>query len=400
MSSISSRSLSLFAVLLLTAASAAWAEKKPAEPVRYPPTYYAPQLLPSIGDAAEKIQFLAPHISYGSFAGASRANVDHNGVQMFFSASGVVQSTQYFWSWTGGYNAPVSTPYQYNATFSILYSQVNSLRYADGNAYICLTNNNCEVLSTPDIPQDHMLMDALLTLIVASGNTDVAVIDMAWDSPPQKELKKLKLSDARQIKFVDANTPGDQAGIRPGDILTAMEGVPYHQNIYGEMAAKCLKTHPEGCTVHIDAFRDGAPIKFEVQVKPAFTPEQAQKLAANAAALAAQANGAPQAAPAAPAAAPAPASGVKLGIRARNLNDDDARTAKLPDTHGVFVDAVDKGGLADTMKMQPGDVIIEIGGTKVTGLDDFKKLLQSGSVTTITVWRAGAAVKLQVPESL
>ena len=278
MSSISSRSLSLLVVLLLTAASAASAEKKPAGPQPHPPTYYVPQLLPSVNEAAEKLQFLAPQISYGSYKGTDRINVDHTGVQMFFSESGSTVHNQYFWTWNGGYNAPVTTNYHYNATFSFLYSQLSSLRYADGFVYVCKTNNDCDMLATPDIPQDHMLMDALLTLAVAAGNNTIVVADMAWDTPSAHELKKLKLSDARQVKFVDANTPGAAAGIQPGDILAGMDGVPYHQNIYGEMAAKCLKAHPEGCTVHVSLLRNGAPMTVELPVKPAFTQEAAQRL--------------------------------------------------------------------------------------------------------------------------
>ena len=106
---------------------------------------------------------------------------------------------------------------------------------------------------------------------------------------------------------------------------------------------------------------------------------------------------APQQAAPAPAAVP---TGVKLGIRARNVNDEDTRAAKLPDAHGVLVESVDKGGLAETMKMQEGDIVVEINGQKTGNLEEFKKMLQSGPVTTITVWRAGAAVKLEVPESL
>jgi serine protease Do len=241
-----------------------------------------------------------------------------------------------------------------------------------------------------------MLMDALLTLAVAGGNTDVAVVDMAWETPSNKEMKKLKVGDARRVMAIDPGTPGDKAGIHSGDILTAMEGVPYHQNIYGEMAAKCLKAHPEGCTVHIDALRDGAPIKFEVEIKPAFTQEAAQRLLINAAALAAR----PVASPQAAAPAEAPPASIKLGIRAHNASDEDAHAAKLPETYGVLVESVDKGGLAESMKIQAGDIIVELNGARVSGMQEFKQKLQSGAVTTITVWRAGAAIKLAVPESL
>jgi S1-C subfamily serine protease len=52
------------------------------------------------------------------------------------------------------------------------------------------------------------------------------------------------------------------------------------------------------------------------------------------------------------------------------------------------------------MKIQAGDIIVELNGARVSGMQEFKQKLQSGAVTTITVWRAGAAIKLAVPESL
>ena len=370
------------------------AEKKPAGSQPHPPTYYQPQLLASVPDAAEKIQFLAPHIRYGSYNGAGRVNISHTGVQLFFSDSGVVQKTQYFWSWTGGYNAPVSVPYQNSASFSLLYSQLSSLRYADGFVYVCTTANACDMLTTPDVAQDHMLMDALLTLAVASGNPAVAIADMAWDTPSSHELKKLKLSDARVIKFVDFNTPGFLAGIHPGDILTGMEGIAYHQNIYGEMARRCLMAHPEGCTVPMDALRNGQPIRFEVAVKLPYSAEAARALMASAAALAAQ-----NSAPAAAVTPPAAPQGVKLGIRARTLTGEDAQAAKLGEVRGIYVQSVDPGGLADAIQLRAGDILLEIDGAKIANMDELRQHLGK-PISTLTIWRAEKSIQLQVPESL
>lgn len=399
------RSLSLFALLSLIIPTIVWASKKPAPPPPPPPLFYTPQLLPSVNSAAEKIHFLAPHITYGGMTGADRVEVNGTGVQMFFSESGTIQTTQYFWSWTGGYNAPVSHPYANSAVFSLIYSSLRSLRYADGAVYVCVQDGTCYLLYPGDAEQAHMLMDALLTLAVASGNTNVVVLDMTFDSVPAKDLKRLKLSDGRIIQIVDTGSRAEEAGVRAGDILYGVEGKVLDNTtglsgIYQDAAIAGLKAHPEGCTIHVQGLRDGAPITFEMKVKPLFTAEAAQKLQANAAALAAQANGAPPAAAAPPAASSAPASGVKLGIQARNVNDEDAHAAKLAETRGVLVGSVDKGGLAETMKVQPGDIITEVNSSKITSLDDLKKMLQSGSVTSITVWRAGTAVKLEVPESL
>lgn len=407
-SHISFRSLSLFALVpfIISAAAAppAWAKEKPAPPPPPSPPFYVPQLLPSVQDAAEKIQFLAPQIHYGTYSGADRVMVDRNGIQMFFSESGTIQSTQYFWSWTGGYNAPVSTPYSNSATATIVYSSVTSLRY-DGYVWVCMQNGNCELLTTPDIQRDHMLMDALLTLTVASGNTNVLLLDLVWNNVSAKDLKKLKLSDGRQVRLIFAGSPSESAGIKPGDILYGVGGKTIDSasgftGIYEAAASQCLSAHHEGCTIQIQAMRDGTPITFEENVKPFFAPEAAKALQANAAALAAQPNGAPPAVGAAPASPPAPSTGPKLGIQARNVTDEDAHAAKLAETRGIFVGSVDKGGLAETMRMQMGDIILEINSTKVGGLDDLKKMLQAGAISTVTVWRAGAAVKLEVPESL
>lgn len=82
------------------------------------------------------------------------------------------------------------------------------------------------------------------------------------------------------------------------------------------------------------------------------------------------------------------------------MNDEEARAAKLSETRGVLVESVEKDGMAETMKIQPGDIVIEMNGTKIGSLDELKKIMQSGTVTTITVWRSGAAVKLEAAESL
>ena len=174
-----------------------------------------------------------------------------------------------------------------------------------------------------------------------------------------------------------------------------MEGVPYHGDIYGQMAVKCLNAHPEGCTVHMDALRNGAPIKFEVAVKPAFSPAAAQDLQARAAALAAQIDSGH---PAPATHTSPPQGGVKLGIRVRAATDEDAHAALLAETRGIFVQSVDAGGLADSIKLQASDILLEIDGVKIVSMDDFRKRLAT-PFSTLTIWRAGASIKLQVPES-
>jgi S1-C subfamily serine protease len=56
-------------------------------------------------------------------------------------------------------------------------------------------------------------------------------------------------------------------------------------------------------------------------------------------------------------------------------------------------------GLADTMAIHAGDVILQVNGADVGDRQHFSQLIRSGAVTTIDIWRKGKALKLTVPQS-
>jgi hypothetical protein len=103
----------------------------------------------------------------------------------------------------------------------------------------------------------------------------------------------------------------------------------------------------------------------------------------------------------APSAATAPGPSAKrLGIQARVLTDDEAQKLSFAQKTGVYVIRVERDSVAELMQLQSGDVIMEVNGSKVAGLDQLRQMLGNGSNVVVKVWRNGAMQQLAVPESL
>jgi serine protease Do len=67
-----------------------------------------------------------------------------------------------------------------------------------------------------------------------------------------------------------------------------------------------------------------------------------------------------------------------LGMRVQNLTPDIARQLRLQtDEQGVVVTHVEPGGLAEKSGVRPGDLIIAVGGDRVTDLGEFRKALSA-----------------------
>ena len=89
-------------------------------------------------------------------------------------------------------------------------------------------------------------------------------------------------------------------------------------------------------------------------------------------------------------------TGAYLGVTVSNT-DDAASMFGLPS--GAYVMEVAKGGSADRAGIRAKDIIIDLGGYKVTGITSLTRALRNfkaGDVTTITVIRSGAETKLDI----
>jgi PDZ domain len=367
--------------------------------------YYAPRLLDSVEDAAGKLQFLLPRIRSNGTA-AERLTVDRNGVNIFFSQHGVHQSTQYFWSWYGGYNAPVSTPYDDEWSISISYTSVRGFSILwSQDEMVVSTPDVFKLLQTSDVGDMHMLLDALVTLTVASGNSQFYVTDFTWEGGLKKVMKQFKLDQAVMLTNIEVGGPENQAGMMEGDIILGING----GNLGGssgmdifKASRNALDDSPDGHKVHLRLLRNREVLEKDVTYPPLWSTEavKALQVRTTSVAKAGGAQASSQGDPSLATGTPAAPGGAKLGVRAHNISPDEAKTGGLADVHGVLVDEVVAGGVAESAKVQVGDVIVEIDGAAVGSLDEIKAILLKGTPSSIKVWRKGAVLSLAVAQTL
>ena len=86
-----------------------------------------------------------------------------------------------------------------------------------------------------------------------------------------------------------------------------------------------------------------------------------------------------------------------MGVVVREMNADTAALYNLP--VGAYVDSVEQNGPADKAGIQPEDIIIGLDDTEITGLTTLTRALRGyepGDVATVTVFRAGQRVELEI----
>jgi serine protease Do len=157
------------------------------------------------------------------------------------------------------------------------------------------------------------------------------------------------------IAAVAPNSPALHAGIKPGDIITKVNGQPVKSS--RDLALDISETKP-GKDAKLDYVRDGKTKTTTVAV--ATMPANAQ---------AAFGNGEQQKA--------AP-SHAELGLSLAPLSQSDRQQFNLPGgTEGAVIAHVTPNSAADTAGLRPGDVIVGVGSTAVGNPDQAVKAIQA-----------------------
>ena len=90
-------------------------------------------------------------------------------------------------------------------------------------------------------------------------------------------------------------------------------------------------------------------------------------------------------------------TGAYMGLTVSNTDEESASMFGLPT--GAYVMSVEKGGSADRAGIQAKDIIIDLGGTKITGITSLTRTLRNykaGDTTTVTVIRSGSQLELEI----
>jgi serine protease Do len=168
------------------------------------------------------------------------------------------------------------------------------------------------------------------------------------------------------VAAVVEGSPAAAAKIRRGDIILEFNGRQVDEmNDLPRMVAAT----PVGKTVEVALFRDGKVVKVRVTVG---------KLAGDGR----QAHGVTD-------------TEQRMGLALTPLSDEVRERFGLAIESGVLVSAVDADGPAAGSNLRPGDVIVEVNGTEISGPNDLREIvaaLDSGQVLRVLVQRGESSL--------
>jgi serine protease Do len=220
---------------------------------------------------------------------------------------------------------------------------------------------------------------------VARGFIGVALKDV--DPDLQRSLGLGSMRGAL-VQDVTEKSPGERAGLRPYDLITAVDGQPVASN--DELIRRIAAT-PPGTTVTVDLVRDTRPMTVVVKLserpgKPADSTEPGREARPSV----------------------RPTSGTSpLGLAVRDLDRDDIARLELPaDLRGVLIARVDPLGPAFDADLERGQIILEVNRRGVSSAREFEQLtaaVRPGDVLALYLYlpdqeqRALRTVRIDAP---
>ena len=185
----------------------------------------------------------------------------------------------------------------------------------------------------------------------------------------------LKSTQGALLADVVKGGPADKAGIKPGDVVVALNGKPVTDN---NQLTRDVGAIPPNQTVKLDVMRDGK--QRQLEVKLAERPDERETTA-----RAGGQGGEGE-----------KSGGDLLGVRVQELTPQMAQRARVDaDTKGVVITDVAPDSPAAQAGLDPGDVILEINRQPVASVADYKKVvskLKKGETALVRA-RSGPAVQ-------
>lgn len=191
--------------------------------------------------------------------------------------------------------------------------------------------------------------------IIKSGRVTRGSIGVSFEEENgtnQITLKSLGATYGIVIEGVEPGSPAEKAGLKGGDVITAINGTPIKS---GNDLVNPIASAPIGSKVKISYVRDK-------QLKEtSATVEDRTRVFSN---TEGRVNSTPD--------EPAPA---EFGLRVESLTAERAQRVGVEGQKGVLVSQVEPASFADDIRFAPGDVINEVNGQTVTTIDEYRKAI-------------------------
>jgi serine protease Do len=162
------------------------------------------------------------------------------------------------------------------------------------------------------------------------------------------------------VNEVFENDPAAQAGVKPGDIITKVDGKIVDTP---NMLSRLIAALPPGAIASVEVVRDG-----KRQILPVPLSERRDTAVV--------------------ASVPPSRSEIKLGIDVQDLTPELAEKFKLKDLTGVLIAKVEQGSVAHAEGLREGDLIKEVNRTEVNAVADF--------TTAVSKTKRGETILLRV----
>jgi len=169
-------------------------------------------------------------------------------------------------------------------------------------------------------------------------------------------------TDGALVSDVKAGSPADQAGLKPGDVVTALNGEPVRSS--ADLSAAVSVLAP-GEKAKLDVVRDGH--ERSLTAKVGTFPDGREEEASGAS----EGRG-------------------RLGLSLQPLGEGTAARLDLPrGMTGLLVRDVEPGSPAETAGLRSGDVIVSVDGREVSSRSEFDEAVDANRLARLRVYRGG-----------
>jgi Do/DeqQ family serine protease len=207
----------------------------------------------------------------------------------------------------------------------------------------------------------------VMTQLIDHGQVHRGMIGVTIQPVTSDIASSLGLSQVRGalVNSVQSGSPADKAGIRRGDVITAVNGaaIKDSNNLRNDLAQMA-----PGTTAKLTVIRDGKDQTFDVTI--------AERQASGSQGEEPNARG--------------EGSGA-FGMGVEPLTRDRAQELGIPMASGVLVSEVQPGGRAADAGLRPGDVITEVDRKPVNSPDALRAALKEGSKPALLLVHRGEA---------
>ena len=193
---------------------------------------------------------------------------------------------------------------------------------------------------------------------VARGFIGVALKDL---DPDLARSLSLDATHGALVQDVTAGSPGDRAGLRTYDLITAVDGATVSTT---DALIRRIATTAPGTAVRVEFIRDGRRMSAVVKLaeRPGRTLDRRS----------------PEDGEARPEPSGGPGRSDPVGLSVRDLRREDVVRLELPgDVRGVLISGVEPLSPAFDADLERGQVVLEVNRRKVASAAEFRRLLAS-----------------------